>query len=508
MTLRHGYFTGTGYTYRAYSEPSPDRLALLCLLRGHRAPDLGAPFRLLELGCGQGVQLCLQAANYPQASFLGIDFNPEHIAHARSLAAAAALDNVEFRLGDFVELEKDPESLGEPFHMVLAHGVLGWISPVVGAAMMGLSSAVLRPGGLLYLSHNTLPGWLPMLPFQHLIRTLQGSRGDGLPALEAARGLFSELREANAQLFAAQPGLDPRLQALAGMDQSYLLHEYNHSAWQPLYINEVIAAARDLNLAYLGTASLAENFDGLLPEPHRQLIRRQQDEALTELMRDLLTNQSFRRDVYIKGRDPLWSRESVLELDRLNLRRLLDPATLPQDHSFRFRLSFGEVDGSNEWFRALLECMGDEVISLGELRQLNPATPLPELLQNLCLLIGSNAIVMAPPERDPEPALRLNARIASLAAAGAPYRTLACPLSGNIFQLNDVDLLAVHALQSGCAEQDLVAALSESMQALDLNPMSEGQPLTGSERQKALQQLSEAFLRTTLPVLRRLRALP
>ena len=104
MTLRHGYFTGAGYTFDAQSEPSPERLAFLALLNRHRPPEIGGPFQLLELGCGQGFNLCLQAANYPQARFLGIDFNPEHIAHARSLAAASGLGNVRFEQADFLEL--------------------------------------------------------------------------------------------------------------------------------------------------------------------------------------------------------------------------------------------------------------------------------------------------------------------------------------------------------------------------------------------------------------------
>ena len=220
MSLRHGYFTGASYTYGAYPEPSPERLALLCSLCGHRPPDLSRPFRLLDLGCGQGLQLCLQAANYPHASFVGIDFNPDHIAHARSLAADAGLENVDFRQADFLDLEQDPAALGESFDLAVAHGIFGWVSPAIGAAVLRLSAAILRPGGLLYLSYNTLPGWLPALPFQHTIRSFQADYGDGMPALEAAQTLFSALQEVGAQLFDAQPGLARRLEQMSGLEGS------------------------------------------------------------------------------------------------------------------------------------------------------------------------------------------------------------------------------------------------------------------------------------------------
>src|SRR3546814_10811048 len=65
----------------------------LALLHGFRVPDARAPFRYLELGCGQGFGLCLLAALYPHGAFVGVDFNPEHIAHARELAHGAGLSN-------------------------------------------------------------------------------------------------------------------------------------------------------------------------------------------------------------------------------------------------------------------------------------------------------------------------------------------------------------------------------------------------------------------------------
>ena len=64
MTLRHGYFTGVGYTFDAQSEPSPERLAFLALLSRHRPPDVSGSFQLLELGCCLGLHLGLLSAHY------------------------------------------------------------------------------------------------------------------------------------------------------------------------------------------------------------------------------------------------------------------------------------------------------------------------------------------------------------------------------------------------------------------------------------------------------------
>lgn len=504
MSLRHGYFSGAGYTFGAYSEPSPERLALLSLLRSHRPPDLGRPFRLVEFGCGQGFHLCLQAANYPHAQFVGIDFHPDHIAHANSLAAAAGLANITFQQADFLELEQDSAALGAPFDLAVAHGIFGWVSPRVGASLLRLATASLRPGGLVYLSYNTLPGWLAVLPFQHTIRSFQAHHGDGLPALEAARNLFAAMREVNGQLFEAQPALAPRLDRLAGMDPAYLLHEYNHSEWQPLYANQVIDQAQELGLSYLGSASLAENFDALLPEPYRQLIQQQPDQAMKALVRDMLTNQTFRRDVYVKGLDPLWPREALASLQELHFLGTASPQVLSRDDAFRFPLGFAEVNGNREWFQALMQALEQKPVSLADLLAGQPNTAVPEMLQNLSLLIGKGLLVVVPPERDPQPALRFNRLIAERVAVGAPYRNLACPVSGNLHPFSDTDLFAFHALQQGNPEEELSRCLDERLQALDRKPMRDGQAVEGADRQAVLEAMANAFRRRSLPLMRRL----
>lgn len=510
MTQRHGYFTGAGYSFGAYREPSPERLAFLSLLRSHRPIDPAGPFRLVELGCGQGLHLCLQAANYPQAQFLGIDFHAEHIAHARSLAAAGGLTNITFLQADFLELETSPTQAipwGEA-DLVVAHGILGWVAPQVGACLMRLAERALRPGGLFYLSYNTLPGWLAAMPFQHTVRSLQSQGRDGLPALQAARQLFSDLRQANAQLFEAQPALGRRLDQLDRLDTAYLLHEYGHSQWQPLYANQVIDQAQQIGLSYLGSASLADNFDGLLPVPYRSQLQQQSDPTLRELMRDLLTNQSFRRDVYAKGIDPLWTQDSLAALDQLRVCNMLDQQASAHQDAFRFRVSFGEIQGNRDWFLGLLERLGDQPRTLAELREQLPTRPsLPELLQNLTLLISSDALVIVPPERDAGPGQRFNAHLAACVAAGAPYRTVACPLSGNVRAVSDIEFLALHALRQQGPHADLPAAIDAGLRSLGRQLQREGQPMADAERSAEINQLGDRFRQNVLPQLYRLRVL-
>ncbi|MGY8905539.1 MAG: class I SAM-dependent methyltransferase [Burkholderiales bacterium] len=106
MDWKHGYFAESGYTYGFYPEVSPARLGWIASLKGLREP--GNQFRYIDMGCGQGLGLLILAAAYPDAEFVGIDFMPEHIAHARNLAKRAGLTNVKLIEGDFLALNKDP----------------------------------------------------------------------------------------------------------------------------------------------------------------------------------------------------------------------------------------------------------------------------------------------------------------------------------------------------------------------------------------------------------------
>jgi|GEM_PF-5370897 len=170
-----GYNVDVGYTFGYYREQDPLWLDLCALVHGVRPPSLTSEkgLRYLELGCGQGLNLWLLAACRPEIEFVGVDFNPLHIAHAKHLSSAAGLTNVRFIEANFVDLAANwPEELGR-FHYVSAHGVLSWISRSVRESLYGCLDNALFPGGLVYFSYNALPGWLSGLPIQHLMRLWQ-----------------------------------------------------------------------------------------------------------------------------------------------------------------------------------------------------------------------------------------------------------------------------------------------------------------------------------------------
>ena len=89
-----------------------------------------------------------------------IDFNPAHIAAARSLATEAGIDNVTFLEADLATLMDDPAAAAIPeVDVVSVHGVWSWVPDAVRAASCGCWRRRSAPGGVGAFSYNALPGW-------------------------------------------------------------------------------------------------------------------------------------------------------------------------------------------------------------------------------------------------------------------------------------------------------------------------------------------------------------
>ena len=176
-----GYATEIDYTFGYYRELCP--VFLRFAASQHRLnPPRRRPFRYLELGFGQGVSLNIHAAATP-GEYWGVDINPNHVAFARELAEAAGSDA---HISDLSFAELAGRDDLPDFDMITLHGVWSWVSAENRAAITDIARRKLAPGGLFYVSYNSLPGWAPTVPLRNL---LIESRGPSQPSSwDAARG--------------------------------------------------------------------------------------------------------------------------------------------------------------------------------------------------------------------------------------------------------------------------------------------------------------------------------
>src|SRR6267378_7045940 len=294
-----GYVTDVPYVYGFKPMLAPAWLDLVAVLGGVAPPARDRGFAWCDLGCGQGVTAAILAATHPTGTFHGIDAMPAHIEHAVRLAAEADAPNAQFHAADFAAARSLPLPR---FDYIVAHGVYSWVDRPVRAQLRRLIDGHLKSGGLVYVSYNALPGWTGDLPFQHLLRELGADLpGDSAARFAGAAATLGKLAEAGAPSLASGYLVDELRERPADYRPGYLVHEFMHAGWQPLYVTELRHDLKEIGLAPVGSALLAENFDRWVLGPRaREAVASIADPDRRELVRDFCIDQRFRCDVFTR----------------------------------------------------------------------------------------------------------------------------------------------------------------------------------------------------------------
>lgn len=486
MGWDHGYFSQEAYTAHFHRELAPNWLDFAALVKGHTPPRRreGVPFRYLDLGCGMGFGLCLLAALYPEGRFLGIDFHPDHIAHARQLAETLGLENVRFQEADFLDLQADSAPLGFGrgetglYHYVAAHGIATWVVEPVQRALLAVASAALRPGGIFYNSYNTLPGWLPLSAFQQLAR-LELGRGEpsrpGQGLQRAAVTLANLLGEEGkaTPLRNLLPSLGQELEELRLDNVAYLAGEYGSEGWQPLYVAEMHRRCAVHKLRPIATATLPELFEELLPEPLRSQVNAESDPLIRQTLIDLACARGFRRDLFARGSARLSAAAWRQRLSGLRLRRRETPAR----DDWSFGTSFGRLSVPAPICEAMEAALAAGPRTLAQLAEAIGQPPV-EVLRLGALLLHQERVGLDRGEAGEEARAvcdRVNARLLQRMGEGWSYGSLAAPRVGSGVSCNPIEALCCLAPGEGPLGAAEERWLRQQLDDLGL------QPAAGSE---------------------------
>ncbi|MDX2145185.1 MAG: class I SAM-dependent methyltransferase [Rhodospirillaceae bacterium] len=324
-----GYRTETPYPARFQKELNPRRFALALAAQGLAAPDMDAPFTYMDLGCGMGVPLVCLAAGNPHARFYGVDFMAEHVAHARGLADAAALNNLDVRAASFADLAPGDFPM---FDVMVVHGVWSWVTPDVRAQLLAFIDARLKPGGLLYVSYNAMPGWAAMIPLREIMKqAFDRAGGDQAARVAAAMAHARALEGAQTLYLRAHPTNAIRLKQMATESPAYLAHEYFNEAWRPCYVREVAADVAGVGLTFAASANLQDNVTDLTVRAEARALFEGATTALErETLKDMLLCKQFRRDIFVRGPSPLSDGEMAAVHARVRFGALMTPAQLAE----------------------------------------------------------------------------------------------------------------------------------------------------------------------------------
>jgi SAM-dependent methyltransferase len=414
MRNLRGYVTDIPYLRDFKPMLAPAWLDHVALLAGVEPPARGDGFAWCELGCGQGVTAAILAATHPRGRFHGIDAMPEHIDHAHRLAGEAGITNLRLDPVDFAGATKLPLPR---YDYIVAHGVYSWVDGKTQAALRRFIDRHLAPGGLVYVSCNAMPGWVRDLPFQRLVLALGRSvPGDSAAGLAAAAKTIRAMAAAGVPALASSDTLADLGSRPQDYPPTYLVHEFMHSAWRPLYVTELRAAMAKIGLAPVGSATLIENFDAVvLSGPARAILAQIADPDIRELARDFFLDQRLRCDVFDRGNRRLGTEERARRL-LASCYALARPAAAIH---YRMATPAGEHAYDNPTARAIVARLAAGPCALAAL------APAPDLLDTGLTLCAAGDVTPAEPRY--APVERLNRAIGRRLDGAEEIRWLALP---------------------------------------------------------------------------------
>ncbi len=182
----HGRQHGHGYEHQDPADWIPGveldaKISIPPVLRRLASElDLGAPGRILDVGCGPGIGTIMLANHFTDAEIIGLDVGEAVLDAAMARAEAEGLsDRVRFIRGDF---DQDMTDLVDPVDLVFASMSLHHTEDP--AAALGRVCSTLTSGGRLVVAEFGRP--LSMLPDGHEVVS-SGLWGRWLAASEASR---------------------------------------------------------------------------------------------------------------------------------------------------------------------------------------------------------------------------------------------------------------------------------------------------------------------------------
>lgn len=504
-----GYVSDVTYTQGYYRELSPMALSLALMLRGLQAPDLSQALNYCELGFGYGLSLLTHAACFPNIKFYGTDFNPAHAVHAREVALKAGLSNIEVFDDSFEQLaQRDLPQMD----FIVLHGIYSWVSPEIRRGIVEFIDRRLKPGGVVYVSYNALPGWSAGMPMRELMR-LHASRLSP-PALstpgkvQQAVEFMDSLNGRKMRYFMSVPGMEERIKRLKQAKTNYLAHEYFNREWHPQYFYQVAEEMAVARLDFACSAQLSDHIDAAnLSQDAIQHLRSVDDPVMRETLRDYYLNQQFRRDIYTRGAGRL---AQVAQFDcMLDQRWML--MTARENVKLTVPAAVGEVTLDPAAHRPVIDALAEGPMTGRELllRQNIAELGHTRLMQAIILLSQAGYLhALVPPAvaaiaRDS--CRRFNTAVVAQAADGE-MNYIASPLTGLAVWRSRISLLLTGFYLEGAQSATVIAERMWALLATRGQKMvKDGKTLeTRDENLAHLLELAQEFLDHELPQLQAL----
>lgn len=337
------------YPSHVHPQMHPSRLAAVARLHGIPAAAPAA-CRLLEVGCGDGLQLLTLATAYPRSRFVGIDMSKAAVARGEAMRTRLGLDNLQLVAADLLTWDPGPE----PFDYIVAHGFYSWVPERVRERLLALYAGAMAPAGVAYASYNALPGCHIRGMVWEMMKFHARGTDDPAAKIERAQRLLAWLEHdvLSSRLVYGEVVRNEARDLLKRTDTSVLFHDDMAAINRPFLFTEFMDQAHAHGLAYLAEADYFEMNDKVVEsaDARERLATLAGDEPLLkEQYLDFLKGRRFRQTLLCHQtariqREP--RREATMEMDVVGQMRpeLADGTTIELGSGVAVR--FSNPDGA------------------------------------------------------------------------------------------------------------------------------------------------------------------
>jgi SAM-dependent methyltransferase len=261
-----------------------------------------APFaacRVLEIGCGEGVNLLSMALGAPASEFVGVDLAEAPIAVGRAAARAAGIANVRFHVQDIAHMDA---GLGR-FDYIIAHGVYAWVPAAAREALLRIVGELLGSDGLAIISYNTYPGSRLRQVLRDLLLAACGGVADPSEKLSVARSVLAYQIENWSEEDSFQKALIVAARKMLKRPPEVLFHDELNPFYEPQLLSDVVAAAREIGLDYLCDALPQLSAEAFFPSEKFAAAQSftAGDWLRFEQLSDFADMRAFRSSIFCRG---------------------------------------------------------------------------------------------------------------------------------------------------------------------------------------------------------------
>ena len=505
-----GYVTDTSYADKFFRELSPAWLNYVAAVNAGSPRILDRPFTYLELGCGFGNSTVVNAAAFPRGEFHACDFNPAHVEGGVRHASTLSVPNVQFHESSFDRVL----SLDLPaFDFIVLHGVYSWVGAEARQAIRRVVGTALKPGGLVYVSYNCLPGWSAEAPLRRLLLELSATAEGGTPErTETALQVLKQLSGSKLRYFTANPSAITAVDSYVRGPSNYLAHEFLNQTWEPFYSVDIADEMAEAETRYLGSATLVDNHPTLIVDAlAAEAVAKLSTPRQRQLAIDFATNQRFRRDVFVRSQKSRGPVEATRKLHAVAIGSLGNPDEI----SARAKVPRGEIRFQDEFIRELRSLMRSGSMTIGEVATTlgGKGRDTAEIVRNLTFLVAAGSLMpFAKAVRtDTTAKTRKLAnttveRVLADVIERREHRAIPSEILGNGVEIYPIEAVALSGWIAGFEGVEILATRVEGeITRLKLETTSDGRALPRGEQLSAYTRMvAKSVIENLVPSFRRL----